>query len=238
MTLPESEETFYLILIFQYCTLWHKVLLGDTMTDVDSGLRDIAEIRSIMERSTKFISLSGFAGIGAGVVALLGAWAASEMFTADRVVLNYYTTVADLEPDTRVSLVLLGVVVLVLALSIAWFFSRRIIRKHAEPVNGTVMRHLVLSFAVPILVGAFMTLLLFYRGPLWPVVPSMLLFYGLGIFSAGSFTFGEVRTLGLIEILLGITAALFPEFGLYFWAAGFGVLHIVYGVLFFRKYRK
>jgi hypothetical protein len=208
------------------------------MTDIDSGLRDIAEIRSIMERSTKFLSLSGFAGIGAGVVALVGAWAAREMFTADRVVLNYSTTLADLQTDTRISLVLLGVVVLVLALAIAWFFSRRIIRKHAAPVHGTVMRQLVLSFAVPILVGAIMTLMLFYHGPLWPVVPSMLLFYGLGLFSAGSFTFGEVRTLGMIEILLGLTAALFPEFGLYFWAAGFGVLHIVYGILFFRKYRQ
>jgi hypothetical protein len=208
------------------------------MTDVDSGLRDLAEIRSIMERSTKFISLSGFAGIGAGLVALAGSWAAWEMFTADRITLSYRTTVADLEPDSRISLILLGVVVLVLALAIAWFSSRRIVRKHAEPVNGTVMRHLVLSFAVPILVGAFVTLLLFERGPLCLVFPSMLLFYGLGIFSAGSFTFGEVRTLGIIEILLGLTAALFPEYGLYFWAAGFGVLHIVYGVLFFRKYRQ
>jgi hypothetical protein len=208
------------------------------MTDVDSGLRDIAEIRSIMERSTKFISLSGFAGIGAGLVALVGAWAARGMFTTDRVVLNHTATVADLSPDTRISLVLLGVVVLVLALAIAWFFSRRIMRKHAEQGHGPVMRQLVLSFAVPILVGACMTLLLFYHGPLWPVVPSMLLFYGLGLFSAGSFTFGEVKTLGLIEILLGLTAALFPEFGLYFWATGFGVLHIVYGVLFFRKYHQ
>ncbi len=208
------------------------------MTDVDSGLRDIAEIRSIMERSTKFISLSGFAGIGAGAVALAGSWAAWEMFSADRVTLTYTATAADLQPDTRISLVLLAVVVLVLALAISWFFSRRIIRKRAEPVNGTVMRHMVLSFAVPILVGAFITLLLFYRGPLGLVVPSMLLFYGLGIFSAGSFTFGEVRTLGVIEIILGLTAALFPELGLCFWAAGFGVLHIVYGGLFFRKYRQ
>jgi hypothetical protein len=208
------------------------------MTDVDSGLRDIAEIRSIMERSTKFISLSGFAGIGAGLVALVGAWVAWKLLTADSVTLDYAATSADLQPDTRISLVILAGVVLIVALAIAWFFSRRIMRRHAEPVNRTVMRHLVLSFAVPILVGGFMTLLLFLRGPLWTGAPSMLLFYGLGIFSAGSFTFGEVRTLGLIEILLGINAALLPEFGLYFWAAGFGVLHIVYGILFFRKYRQ
>jgi hypothetical protein len=103
------------------------------MTDVDSGLRDIAEIRSIMERSTKFLSLSGFAGIGAGVIALVGAWAAWEMFAADRIVLNYSATVADMQPDTRISLVLLGVLVLLLALAMAWFFSRRIIRGMLSP---------------------------------------------------------------------------------------------------------
>jgi hypothetical protein len=208
------------------------------MTDVDSGLRDIAEIRSIMERSTKFLSLSGFAGIGAGVVALLGAWGAWIMFHADGVVINYTVTIADLQHDTRISLVILAVSVLLLALTISWFFSRRIIRAHAEPVNVTVMQHLALSFALPILVGAFLTLMLFFHAALWTVVPSMLLFYGLAVFSAGSFTFGEVRLLGIIEILLGINAALFPALGLYFWAAGFGLLHIVYGVLFFRKYRQ
>jgi hypothetical protein len=129
-------------------------------------------------------------------------------------------------------------VVLGVALAVAWFFSRRVMRKHAEPVHGPVMRQLLLSVAVPVVVGAIMTLLLFSHGPLWLVVPSMLLFYGLGLFSAGSFTFGEVRTLGVAEILLGILAALFPAFGVYFWGAGFGVLHVVYGVLFFRKYRQ
>lgn len=208
------------------------------MTTVDSGLRDIAEIRSIMERSTKFISLSGFAGIGAGTVALLGAWAAWVMLCADGVELNYTVTRMDLQPDTRIGLVLLGVAVLVCALAIAWFFSHRLMRKHEQSAHGPVMRQLVLALAVPIVVGAIMTLLMFSHGPLWPVIPFMLLFYGLALFSAGSFTFGEVRTVGVIEILLGLVAALLPGLGLYIWAAGFGVVHIVYGVLFFRKYRQ
>ena len=208
------------------------------MTTIDSGLRDIAEIRSIMERSTKFISLSGFAGIGAGAVALAGTWAAWVMLRADGVELNFAATRMDLQPDTRISLVLLGVGVLVSALSIAWFFSHRLMRKHAEGVHGPVMRQLVLALAVPIVVGAIMTLLMFYHGPLWPVIPSMLVFYGLALFSAGSFTFGEVRTVGVIQILLGLVAALVPEYGLLFWAAGFGGVHIIYGVLFFRKYRQ
>ena len=208
------------------------------MATIDSGLRDIAEIRSIMERSTKFISLSGFSGIGAGTVALLGSWIAGELFRAEGVTISSTVTSADLQPGTRLNLLLLGIAVLVCALSIAWFFSRRVMQRHAEPVHGPVMRHLVLSLAVPVLVGAVITFLLFFHGPLWTIVPSMLLFYGLGIFSAGSFTFGEIRTLGLIEILLGLIAALLPGHGLVLWATGFGGVPILYGILLFRKYRQ
>jgi hypothetical protein len=208
------------------------------MTDVDSGLRDIAEIRSIMERSTKFLTLSGFAGIGAGVIALGGAWVAREMLLADGLTLEYGTAVTALAPDTRTGLVLLGVGVLALALVISWFFSRRVLRQQGGSAHGPAMRYLVLALAVPVLVGAILTILFLWHGVLWLVAPSMLLFYGLGLFSAGTFTFGEVRTLGVVQILLGLAAAVLPEFGLLLWAAGFGVLHIVYGILFFRKYRQ
>ena len=208
------------------------------MATIDSGLRDIAEIRSIMERSTKFISLSGFSGIGAGTVALVGAWMAGSLLRTDGIAITSSVTSADLQPATRLGLLLLGLAILVCALGVAWFFSRRVMQRHAEPVHGPVMRHLVLSLAVPVLVGAIMTLLLFFHAPLWTIVPSMLLFYGLGIFGAGSFTFGEIRTLGMIEILLGLLAALLPEHGLVLWATGFGGVHILYGVLLFRKYRQ
>ncbi len=208
------------------------------MTDVDTGLRDIAAIRSIMERSTKFLSLSGFAGIGAGLIALAGSWAAWAMLTADGIQVTYDTTAADLQVGTRTSLVLLSIAVLGLALAVVWFFSRRIIRAHAAPVHGPVMRQLVLAFTVPAVAGALLTLHLFHHGPLWTVFPSMLIFYGLGVFSAGSFTFGEVRVLGLTQVVVGLVAAVLPQFGLFLWAAGFGILHIVYGIIFFRKYRQ
>jgi hypothetical protein len=209
------------------------------MTDVDTGLRDIAEIRSIMERSTKFLSLSGFAGIGAGLVALAGAWAAGAMLAAENITLSYATSAGDLASGTTFRLLLLGITVLLLALAIVWFFSRRIIRRRAgQLVHGPVMRQLILAFAVPFVTGICMTLLLFYHAPLWTVAPSMLVFYGIGVFSAGSYTFSEVRTLGMTQILLGLAACLVPEYGVILWAAGFGLVHCLYGALFFRKYRQ
>jgi len=61
---------------------------------------------------------------------------------------------------------------------------------------------------------------------------------GVALTSAGKFTVGDIRILGLCEIALGLTAGLLPGFGLWFWIAGFGLLHIVYGILMYAKYEK
>jgi hypothetical protein len=64
----------------------------------------------------------------------------------------------------------------------------------------------------------------------------MLIFYGLALVNAGKFTYSEVFYLGLTEIITGLFAAVFPEYGILFWAFGFGLLHIIYGLLMYRKY--
>jgi hypothetical protein len=208
------------------------------MADVDSGLRDIAEIRSLMERSTKFLSLSGFAGVGAGVVALGGAWVARGILASEGVAVEEAASLTGISPEARSSLILLGLAVLALALAISWLFSLRIIRRKGGSVHPGVTRSMILALAVPVLVGALMTVLALTHGALWLVVPSMLIFYGLGLFSAGTFTVGGVRMLGILQILLGLAAAVMPQAAYGLWTSGFGVLHIVYGVLFFRKYRQ
>ncbi|MCA4900498.1 MAG: hypothetical protein ING88_17115, partial [Cytophagales bacterium] len=48
--------------------------------------------------------------------------------------------------------------------------------------------------------------------------------------------YDEVRYLGYCELVVGVFAALFPGYGLYFWAVGFGLLHILYGSLMYTKY--
>jgi hypothetical protein len=63
-----------------------------------------------------------------------------------------------------------------------------------------------------------------------------LIFYGLALIHAGKFTYSEIFYLGILEIFTGLAAALFPDLGLLFWIIGFGILHIVYGVMMYRKY--
>jgi hypothetical protein len=206
------------------------------MTDVDSGLRDIAAIRSIMERSTKFLSLSGISGIAAGIVALGGAWFARQVLAGRHLELD--STVTDIPSVALNSLMVVGIGTLALGIAVTWFFSRKVMSRKGDREDPQVAHYLLMSLAVPVTVGALMTILLLHHGVLWLLAPSMLLFYGLGLFSAGTFTFGEVRTVGILQILLGLAAAALPAYGLYLWAAGFGLVHIAYGILFFRKYRQ
>ena len=70
------------------------------------------------------------------------------------------------------------------------------------------------------------------------VAPATLIFYGLALVNCSKYTIGEIKYLGLLEIALGLISAIFVGKGLFFWAIGFGVLHIIYGTVMHFKYNK
>lgn len=186
-------------------------------------IQDIAEIRSMMERSTKFLSLSGWAGIMAGIYALAGAWIATTVFGfhPDEI---FYTFPA----LTRVILLAAGV--LVLALVSAIFDSRRKAQKREEKVWNATSRRLLASMAVPLSAGGILIVILLSKGLTGLIAPMTLLFYGLALYNAGNYTIREVKWMGFVQIFLGLLNAVFIESGLLIWALGFGVVHIVYGI--------
>lgn len=204
------------------------------MSDIESGLKDIAAIRGIMERSSRFLSLSGVSGVAAGVVALLAAWVARGVLGAA----GEGAYEGGFGGGLARELMLLGLATLSSALALSWFFSRRMAAKRGEIFWGPAGRHAALALGVPVAAGAAVTLVLLGHGQVWALPGCTLVFYGLGLFSAGSFTFGEIRILGLLELLLGILALAFPGAGLLLWAAGFGALHIAYGIYLYAKYER
>ena len=66
----------------------------------------------------------------------------------------------------------------------------------------------------------------------------MLIFYGLALINSSKYTFFEIRYLGIAEIVLGLIASVFVSSGLILWAAGFGLLHIIYGIIMYYKYER
>jgi predicted lysophospholipase L1 biosynthesis ABC-type transport system permease subunit len=190
-------------------------------------IRDITEIRSMMERSSKFLSLSGLAGVMAGIYALVGAYVAYSLFHFDA---------AESAANPKVYLLAAGI--LVLAVGTAIILSSRKARQRNERVWNATSRRLLMHMAVPLFTGGILILMFIAYGLIGLIIPMSLIFYGLALFNAGKFTFDEVKFLGIIQVALGLLSAYFTNYGLLFWALGFGVFHIVYGIyIHFRHER-
>ena len=208
------------------------------MKNKQEYLNDLAEIRSIMERSSRFLSLSGLSGIFAGVMALVGGllawWYLREtgFLTGEEL----FIPAEDLVVRVRNFLFLDGLVVLVLALISATFFSWQQAKKRGLALWDHTTKRVLFSLGIPLLSGGVFLIVLMIHNQLYLIAPLTLLFYGLALLNAGNYTLSEVRYLGLSEVFLGVLAAVFLNYGLYIWIFGFGILHIVYGVFMFRKY--
>jgi hypothetical protein len=195
---------------------------------------DLASIRNIMERSTKFISLSGLAGVLAGFYALIAAYVVYSGIYLGKISRpgDYF----DFFPTRLYQLVLVGGITLVASLITGWYFSQRKARRLGYSLWNATTRQLLINLSIPLMTGGVFVLIMLWHGFYGLVAPATLLFYGLALVSASQNLFDEVRYLGYLEIALGLIATVFIGYGLIFWAIGFGVLHIVYGLLMYRKY--
>lgn len=205
-------------------------------------LKDLSEIRSMMENSSKFMSLSGLSGIAAGLVALIGAWVASDFLEGQGVLENFIILADDTYyiPDDSLlwKTMGLGVAILLTAVFFATLFSVRMARKKNLPLWNRTAERLLINMMIPLGVGAVFCFQLARFGFVGMVAPATLIFYGLALLNAGKYTLREIRYLGLSEIALGLIAGFWVGYGLVFWVVGFGVLHIIYGVVMYLKYER
>lgn len=213
----------------------YKVL---SMKSEQEYIRDLTEIRSMMERSTKFLSLTGWSGIMAGLYALAGAYIAYEVFNFSREAGIYHALDRQEITGDLINLVLLALGILIFAIGTAIFLSWRKSGKNGESLWNPASRRLIINMAIPLVTGGIFILILFSKGLFALAVPTTLIFYGLALINASKFTYEEVKYLGMIEIVLGLTASYFVGYALIFWAFGFGVMHIIYGTYMHLKYEK
>ncbi len=196
-------------------------------------IQEIGEIHAMMERSSKFLSLSGWAGVMVGVYALTGSFIAYEVFDFNPEVVFEYPAMTNYGIRNIISLAL---VVLGLSIITAIFFSRRQARKRGEKIWSATSRRLMFHMAIPLSVGGITLLILVSKGLVGLIAPFSLVFYGLALYNASKFTYEEVRVLGVIQMVMGLMGAYFVEYGMLFWALGFGVVHIIYGVYMHLRY--
>lgn len=201
-------------------------------------MEDLVQIRSMMERSSRFLLVSGWAGICAGSYALIGAYLAHYhlgfdpnrlIFTADQ--LSDFT-------QQKWMLGSLSLVVLLVSAVTAVLFSMAQAKQRGERIWTPATKHLLEALLVPVTVGGGLILILLSVDLIGLIPPLMLVFYGLGLYQAGTHSFKEVKLLGLAQLLLGILNAWFVEQGLLWWTLGFGILHVLYGIYIKIRYER
>lgn len=221
------------------------------MTDQDhhqvkgNALEELARIRGIMDRSQRFLSLSGLSGIAAGLVALVTAYTAHwwlDNLGAGRD--NQYAPLLDpLDPGhllwgRATTLIFLGIGAAVLAIAGAWWFTRRNARRRGHSLWDAAAKRLIVHMAVPLVAGGVFCMALLTLGSPALVAPATMVFYGLALINASKFTLDEVLWLGLSQLVLGLFAMFFPGHGLLCWALGFGVLHLGYGTYMYLRHER
>ncbi|MBO6523037.1 MAG: hypothetical protein JJ971_04365 [Balneolaceae bacterium] len=208
------------------------------MKEQQDYIQDLAEIRSMMERSSKFLSLSGLSGVLAGMYACAGAYIAYFYFNFRPDGFEYAInrtgdTVAGLPP-------VLGLAILVLILSVgtALVLSSGKAKQKGENIWNIASRKMLASVSVPLLTGGVFVLLLLASGYSGLAAPATLIFYGLALTATSVFTFEDVKYLGWIQIVLGLAAIVFISYSILLWAIGFGIFHIGYGLFIHLKYER
>ena len=201
-------------------------------------LETLQDIKRMMERSSRFISLSGLSGIAAGICALVGAWFAKQKLD------DYYVTFnRDGYGDSgfhqlKVDLFIIAMLILAAALGSAFYFTWRKAKHNKLPIWDLTAKRLTINMLIPLIAGGLF-IMAFYQHDEWRyIAPACLVFYGLALVNASKYTLTDVRYLGFCEIILGLINTQFIGYGLYFWAAGFGLLHIIYGFTMWWKYER
>ncbi len=200
--------------------------------DSKKYMEDISEIKDLMRRSSRFLSLSGLSGIMAGLYAITGAVVAYFFLFPQK---GEYLTVHSW--NFRLTIVLL-LGIAALSIVTGYLLTVKKAKKNNEKIWDTTTRQLLFNFLVPLITGGIYILIKLNSQHYGLTASLMLIFYGMALLNASKYTIGNVKYLGLAEILLGLLCAAFPGYGFWFWVVGFGGLHIVYGsLIYFREER-
>ena len=201
-------------------------------------LKNLSEIRSLMERSSSCLSLSGLSGISAGIIGLAAA-----------VILDYklspfldYRKTVFLTAEHRNELINFSLLILIPALlltfvSVIFFTSLKAKKKNLKLWEPSAKR-LIVNLFIPLITGGLFSIILLLNYYDNLIFPSMIIFFGIALVNASKYTLGEIFWLGLINVLLGLTAMLFPQYSLLLWGIGFGVMNIIYGTMMYFKYER
>jgi hypothetical protein len=194
----------------------------------------------MMEKSSRFLSLSGLSGVFAGFFALAGAGIAYIRFES-RFLISDFASEGSVQQQVKSMYEFVfvdAILVLLASLGFGFFFSYRKARKKGLKIWDGTSKRMAISLAIPLMAGGIFCIELLFHQMVVLIAPATLLFYGLALLNASKYTFNDIRYLGITQIILGLLAAGIHGRGLLFWSIGFGFMHIVYGSIMWYKYER
>lgn len=206
-------------------------------------LKTLTDIKNMMERSSRFLSLSGLSGIFIGIYALAAAaagwwYAGTHHYTLTSYLGAATTSQGETNAEFFRFYYINALLVLLLSLITGFILTQRKAKQQGLKIWDSTAKRLLINLCIPLFTGGLFCLILLRHHEAGLVAPSMLIFYGLSLLNASKYTYNDIRYLGVMEIILGCIAAMNTSFGLLIWAIGFGVLHIAYGILMYYKYER
>ncbi|MBN8569474.1 MAG: hypothetical protein J0M18_07575 [Ignavibacteria bacterium] len=214
-----------------------------TEDKTEEQINSLNDIRTLMENSSRFTSLSGLSGISAGIIAILGSVLVSYslpigFFEQATGLMNLTNTSSTPDSGKLQFLILIALAVFTLAAISALFFAGRKAKNNNTQLFGSAGKKFIFNHSIFLFTGALFSLVLIYYGIYFLVVPSLLIFFGLGLISVSKFSFNLIKSLGIVEIILGLILSFIPVYALLFFTIGFGVMNIVYGFIMYLNYDK
>jgi hypothetical protein len=207
------------------------------MDEQTRSLQELYHIKKMMERSSRFTGLSSLSGISAGICGLSGAWIGFKKINCWQ---HGDCSFGRLDKDNIAGLQEYLLVVAIITFSAAvitsFIFTLLRSKKSGTSLCATITLRLLWNITIPLLACGFFLIRIIQLGQYELIAPCCLIFYGLALVNASKYTLSEVRFLGYGQILLGMTNLWLPGYGIFFWAAGFGILHIMYGIVIWFRY--
>ena len=201
------------------------------------SIQELHQIKSMMEKSSRFNSLSGLSGIAAGCCALVAIWFAREQMSLHRDMTNFKIFSLGME-RLQLILILGAIITFIAAFALSFLFIYQRSKHTGVSVWGNVSFRVFINIAIPMAAGGLFIIRIFQLQYYELIVPICLIFYGLGLINSSKYTHREVRYLGYGQLTLGMVNLWLGSYGLYFWAIGFGVLHILFGMMIWNRYER
>lgn len=191
----------------------------------DKYLNDISEIKKLMNKSSKFISLSGLSSIYTGIYGLIGG------------LYYYYKEVITNNYSANIAIIIFLLISFLSVITTIFFTSKRA-KETNEKAWSKTTEQLIATFSITLLLGTIYIFVLIFQEKYLAAIPLVPLVYGLSLIHAAKHTSNVVMPLGITQVITAFLCVLFIEYSFWFYVIGFGAIHLINGLIIYFKYDK